>query len=315
MKIAIIGAGAMGSLYGAKLSRDPGNEVWLLDVWQDHVDAVNRDGLQMETNGEWETYANLSAATDPQKAGIVDLAIVFVKSTLTGTAIHSNQSIFGPDTLVLTLQNGLGNVDQIKEVIGEDRIIAGTTGHGATMLGPGKIRHAGSGKTIIGLVQPVPGSDGPVAPLNQVVQIFRNAGLDTEVSENVIGLIWDKLMVNVGINALTGITKLKNGQLLEHPEIEALLEAAVGEAKQVADALEIRLSFEPISHTKEVCRLTSANNSSMLQDIQNHRKTEIEMINGAIVREGGRCGVATPYNQVLTNLVRFLEKAKPTEEV
>ena len=315
MKIAIIGAGAMGSLYGAKLSRDPENEVWLLDVWQDHVDAVNREGLQMETNGEWETYAHLSAATDPQKAGIVDLAIIFVKSTLTRDAIRSNQAILGPETLVLTLQNGLGNVDQIKEVIGEDRIIAGTTGHGATMLGPGKIRHAGSGKTIIGLVQPVPGSDRPVAPLNQVVQIFRNAGLDTEVSENVIGLIWDKLMVNVGINALTGITKLKNGQLLEHPEIEALLEAAVGEAKQVADALGIQLGFDPISHTKEVCRLTCRNKSSMLQDILNHRKTEIEMINGAIVREGGRCGVATPYNQVLTNLVRFLEKAKPTEEV
>lgn len=308
----------MGSLYGAKLSRDPDNEVWLLDVWQDHVDAVNREGLQMETKGEWETCAHLSAATDPQIVGIVDLAIVFVKSTLTGTAIRSNQAILGPDTLVLTLQNGLGNVDQIKEVIGEDRIIAGTTGHGSTMLGPGKIRHAGTGKTIIGMVQPgppVPGSDGPMAPLNQVVQIFRNAGLDTEVSENVIGLIWDKLMVNVGINALTGITNLKNGQLLAHPEIEALLEAAVGEAKQVADALGIQLGFEPISHTKEVCRLTCGNKSSMLQDLLNHRMTEIEMINGAIVREGGRCGVATPYNQVLTNLVRFLEKAKPTEEV
>lgn len=315
MKIAIIGAGAMGSLYGAKLSKDPGNEVWLLDVWQDHVDAVNRDGLQMETKGEWETYAHLSAATDPQKVGFVDLAIVFVKSTLTGDAIRSNQAILGPDTLVLTLQNGLGNVDQIKEVIGEDRIIAGTTGHGATMLGPGKIRHAGTGKTIIGLVQSVPGFDCTAAPLEQVAQTFRTAGLDTEVSFNVIGLIWDKLMVNVGINALTGITRLNNGQLLDHPEIEALLVAAVGEAKQVADALGIQLGFEPISHTKEVCRLTCGNKSSMLQDILNNRKTEIDMINGAIVREGSRCGVATPYNQVLTNLVRFLEKAKPTEEV
>ena len=246
----------------------------------------------------------------------MDLAIVFVKSTLTGTAIRGNQAILGPDTLVLTLQNGLGNVEQIKEVIGADRIIAGTTGHGATMLGAGKIRHAGTGKTIIGVVPSAPRVDGtptvpsvpPTRGADGIAQMFRSAGLYTEVSDNVMGLIWDKLMVNVGINALTGITRLKNGQLLDHPEIEALLEAVVGEAKEVADALGIRLSFEPVSHTKEVCRLTSANNSSMLQDIQNHRKTEIDMINGAIVREASRLGIAAPYNQALTSLIRFFEK-------
>ncbi|HWQ80317.1 MAG TPA: 2-dehydropantoate 2-reductase [Anaerovoracaceae bacterium] len=305
MKIAIIGAGAMGSLYGAKLSAVPSNEVWLIDVWKDHIDAVNENGLEMEENGEIHAYKNLKAASDAGQAGPCDLAVIFVKSTLTGMAVRSNKAVFGPDTLALTLQNGLGNIDLIREVIGEGNVIAGTTAHGATMLGPGRMRHAGSGKTIIGEL------DGRRSDrLETIAQAFREAGLETELSDNVLGLVWDKLMVNVGINALTGITRLHNGELLNYPEIEELLEAAVAEAYSVAKAKGIKLSYDdPVSHTKDVCRATAANKSSMLQDILNGKQTEIDMINGAIVREGAAAGIAAPVNLALTNLIKFLQRS------
>jgi 2-dehydropantoate 2-reductase len=304
MKIAIVGAGAMGCLYGAKLSAVPGNEVYLVDVWKDHIASINENGLLMEEERKLITYSNVKGVSDASQAGPCDLAIIFVKSTLTGLAVKTNKAVFGPDTIALTLQNGLGNIDLICAEIGDDNVVAGTTAHGATMLGPGKIRHAGSGKTIIGELN---GKDSE--RIEKIASVFKAAGLDTDISHNVIGLVWDKLLVNVGINALTGITRLHNGELLQHPELEELLEAAVSEALAVAKAKGIQLNYDdPVSHTKDVCVATAANKSSMLQDILNHKQTEIDMINGAIVREGARAGVAAPVNLALTNLIKFLQK-------
>ena len=304
MKIAIIGAGAMGCLYGAKLSSVHDNEVFLIDVWKDHIDAINERGLMMEENGQFVQYDRVKGVMDANQAGLCDLAIVFVKSTLTSMAVKSNKAVFGPETVALTLQNGLGNIDLIRDEIGDTNVVAGTTAHGATMLEPGKMRHAGSGKTIIGEL------DGNRSErIEKIASTLEKAGLLTDISDNVLGLVWDKLMVNVGINALTGITKLHNGELLDHPEIEALLEAAVTEAHAVAEAKGIRLGFQdPVGHTKEVCVATAANKSSMLQDILNHKQTEIDMINGAIVREGTQAGIETPVNFVLTSIIKFMQK-------
>lgn len=305
MKIAIVGAGAMGCLYGAKLSAVSSNEVHLIDVWKEHIDSINEKGLLMEENGELLTYGNARGTTDAALTGPCDLAIVFVKSTLTGTAVNASKAVFGPDTVALTLQNGLGNIDLIRKEIGSDHVIAGTTAHGATMLEAGKMRHAGSGKTIIGEL------DGSRSHrIEKIAAILKEAGLDTDISDNVLGLVWDKLMVNVGINALTGITRLQNGELLNYPEIEELMEAAVREAHTVAKAKGIRLSYEdPVTHTKEVCRATASNKSSMLQDILGRKQTEIDMINGAIVREGAAAGIDTPVNRVLTNLIKYIQKS------
>ena len=304
MKIAIVGAGAMGCLYGAKLSAVPTNEVYLIDVWQEHIDAINKNGLTMEENGEDVSYRAVRGVTDAGEAGVCDLAIVFVKSTLTSAAVKANRAVFGPDTVALTLQNGLGNIDLIRAEIGDGNVIAGTTPHGATMLGPGKMRHAGSGKTVIGEL-----NGKQTERIETIAGTLREADLETDISDNVLGLVWDKLLVNVGINALTGITKLPNGELLKYREIEELLEAAVSEAYGVACAKGITLSYDdPVGHTKAVCAATAANKSSMLQDILNHKQTEIDMINGAIVREGALAGIPTPVNSVLTNLIKFMQK-------
>lgn len=304
MKIGIIGAGAMGSLYGAKLSAIDENEVFLIDISKDQIDAVNQNGLEMEEDGQTIRYNRLAGVTDAKDAGICDLVIIFVKSTLTKIAVEGNRAVFGSDTTVVTLQNGLGNIERITEVLGGGDILAGTTAHGASQLAPGKIRHAGKGKTIIGELAKT-GSEKP----EQIRALFERAGLETEVSDNVEGLIWDKLLVNTGINALAGLTGVCNGELLEHEELTAILEDAVREGECIAKAKGISLNFnDAVAHTKEVCEATAANRCSMLQDLSNHRKTEIDTINGAIVREGARLGITAPVNETLTRLVLFRQK-------
>lgn len=306
MKVAIVGAGAMGCLYGAKLSKVDGIVVYLVDVWKDHVEAIQSKGLLVEEKGHLVSYEKLNATEDPNEVGICDLVILFVKSTLTGTAIASNRVLIGPDTTILTLQNGLGNIERIREQIDGANVIAGTTAHGATMLEPGKIRHAGQGRTVIGEL-----TGERSERLDKLTDLFESAELETEQSQNVMGLIWDKLMVNVGINALTALTGLKNGQILDYPELVQLLEGAVTEAADVAKAKGVQLSARnPVNHTKDVCKATAENKSSMLQDILNHKQTEIGMINGAIVREGKRLGIQTPINETLTNLVLFRQKTE-----
>lgn len=304
MKIGIVGAGAMGCLYGAKLSELPDQEVTLIDVWKEHIDAIKSNGLVMEEGEETKVYRHLKATCQPDSVGSCDLVILFVKSTLTATAVKNNSAVFGPSTVVLTLQNGLGNIEQIQEQLGETNVIAGTTAHGATMLAPGKIRHAGQGKTIVGEL-----TGHKTDRLQQIANLLQDAGFETEQSDHVIGLIWDKLLVNVGINALTALTGLQNGQLLDYPELTQLLEQAIWEGEAVAKAKGISLSYQdPVGHTKEVCKATAFNRSSMLQDITNHKETEIRMMNGAIVELGKQTGIKTPVNQALTNLVLFKQR-------
>lgn len=305
MKIAVLGAGAMGCLYGGLLATND-NEVWLIDIWKQHVDEINKGGLIIKDGDKKRVIKNVKATTNPNKIGVVDLILIFVKSTITDKALRSAKSIIGENTLVLTLQNGLGNIEKIQSVIGENNIIAGTTAHGSTLIEPGKIYHAGKGLTIIGEI------DGSSMRRTQSIkELFTLCEIKTVITNNVLGVIWDKLLVNLGINAITALTELKNGQLLDFEEAEELLENAVNEGIRVSKAKKITLINEnPVKHTKKVCRLTANNKSSMLQDIINKRKTEIEMINGAIVREGKKYDIPTPVNLALTNLIKIKEKIR-----
>ncbi len=303
MKIAVLGAGAMGSLYGGLLA-EGNNEVWLIDIWKEHVERINKEGLKIEGKSGERIVEKIKATINPKEIGVVDLVLVFVKSTITDKALEGAKTIIGKDTLILTLQNGLGNIEKIATVVGEENIIAGTTAHGATMLSQGKIFHAGIGTTIIGEINGVK-SDR----VNRLKKMFDKSRIETIITDNVLGLIWDKLLVNIGINALTAITELKNGKMVEFVETEELLELAVSEGEEVAKAKGIKLiSEEPVKHTKEICKLTAQNKSSMLQDIINKRKTEIDMINGAIVREGRKHNINTPINLTLTNLIKIKER-------
>lgn len=304
MKTVFLGSGAMGCLYGGLLA-EAGFDVTLVDVWKEHMDAVNERGLSIQAAGEERVIKNIRGTTDPAAAGKADLIVVFVKSTATSEAMKGAMSLVGPDTAVLTLQNGLGNVEKLAAVAGRARVVAGITGHGSTLLGPGKIRHAGQGDTIMG--EP----DGTISErLQKIEAMFEQAKIPTRLSNNVIGLIWGKLLVNVGINALTAMTGLRNGRMTEVPEAEELLVAAVKEGMEVAAAAGISLETDdPVEYTKKVARMTGPNRSSMLQDVINKRPTEIDVINGAIVDEGKRLGLATPINLTLANLIRIRQKS------
>lgn len=300
MKIAIVGAGAMGALFGGLLAEN-GNEVWLLDVWEAHVRAVNDSGLQVERDGHLRRI-DVPATSDPADAAPVDLAIIFVKATQTQAAAQTAKTLMHPDSRVLTLQNGLGNADVLAEIVEPARIVAGTTAHGATVLGPGKIRHAGAGPTTIGMWHA-----DDAQPARRIAAAFTAAGIETTVAADIRPVIWDKLVVNVGINAITALTGIKNGQLLDLAATRDLCRAAVHEAVAVARALGIEVRGDAAGHVLQIARATAANRSSMGQDVDSRRRTEIDAINGAVVREARRNGLPAPVNQALTALIETLQ--------
>jgi 2-dehydropantoate 2-reductase len=302
MKIAVVGAGAMGSLFGAMLA-EAGNEVWLYDVWLEHVKAINQAGLRIEREGITRTI-EIRATDDPVQIGRAELVIIFVKSSRTNAAAETAQTIAGSDGSVMTLQNGMGNADVIAEFIEPERILAGTTSHGATLLGPGSIRHAGSGPTTIGPW--AQGEDG-MYRAGQYADVFSRAGINTEFVANVRSVVWNKLLINIGINAITALTNIKNGQILDLEITRELSRAAVNEAINVARELKITVYDDALDVVFNVAEATALNRSSMGQDVDGLRQTEIAAINGFIVREAKKLGLSAPVNFTLTALIQTLE--------
>lgn len=302
MKIAVVGAGAMGSLFGALLA-EAGNEVWLNDVWAEHVHAINQNGLKIEREGK-SRKVEVHAVREGREIGEAELVIVFVKSTQTEAAAEIAGILAGNDGMVLTLQNGMGNADIIAEAIEPVRVLAGTTSHGATLLGPGSIRHAGVGPTTIGgWSRTKEGFDRAA----RFADLFNGAGIVCETVEDIRIPVWNKLLINVGINAITALTGIKNGQILDLEVTRCLSRAAVEEAMNVAKARGISVREDMVDHVLEVARATAANRSSMGQDVDHRRQTEIGAINGFIVREATALGLMTPVNQALTGLIETLE--------
>ena len=302
MKTAIVGAGAMGSLFGALLL-EAGNDVWLYDVWQEHVDAINGSGLQIERQGVRRSV-RIEATTSPEDIGLNELVIVFVKSTQTQKASAVARQLAGETGLVLTLQNGMGNADVIAESIDPTKILAGTTSHGATLLEAGCIRHAGIGPTTLGAWSV---SETGIENAQRVAEFFTTAGIETQAVDDVHSVVWNKLLINIGINAITALTGIKNGQLLDLESTRDISRAAVEEAMAVARAAKVRINEDAVRHVLEVAQATTANRSSMGQDVDNRRQTEISTINGYIVQEAGRHGLDAPVNRTLTALVETLQ--------
>ena len=300
MKTVIIGAGAMGCLFGGLLT-ESGAEVWLVDVWQEHVDALNRKGLSYEWQGETRTIP-VRATTDPASVGTADLAIIFVKSMHTPAAAETAARVLADGGFALTMQNGMGNADMLAQAVGPDRVIAGTTAHGATLLGPGRVRHAGRSTTVIGMWD----SDD-AAPAERTAAFFTRAGIETAVSGDIRAVVWNKLLVNIGINAITALTGIRNGELLDLPQTRELAAAAVEEAAAVARALGVAVAADAVDRMLGVARDTAANRSSMGQDVDRRRPTEISAINGFVVREARRLGMQAPVNATLATLVETLQ--------
>ncbi len=305
MKTVIIGAGAMGCLYAAMLAR-AGKEVWLRVRNKAHADTIRTRGLLIEESDRPWHIPFERITSEPALLGGADIVILFVKAYDTAEALSSIAGIISDKTTVVTLQNGLGNVEHIRRYVPEHQILAGTTAHGANVVSTGHVRHAGVGETVFG-----PVTAAGKKRVGAVKELFEQAGITATIANDVNVLLWGKLIVNIGINPLTAIMRIKNGQILDYPPLRETMHKIVQEGAAVAAALGVTLPYpDPVRKVEDVCKATAQNISSMHQDIRAGRKTEIGQINGAVVSYGDKLEVPTPVNSMLANLVQTMEQLK-----
>lgn len=291
-RVGILGAGAMGTLFAYQLASRTSCEVRLL------ARSPVPDRLQLDGAGT----AVVTVESPPTAK--VDLLVVLVKAYATAGALRWASAAVGPETVALTLQNGLGNAEALAEVLGPGRVLAGTSAQGATLLAPGHVRHGGAGPTHIAPWAPgEPAAE--VAPV--VAALLTQAGIPTTLAADPRPLLWAKLCINCGINALTALLRVPNGHLLALPGARRLMLEAAREAAVVAAAEGVVLAEDPVGKVLTVAEATASNRSSMLQDIENGRRTEIDAINGAVADRGEALGVPAPVNRTLADLVRSLQ--------
>jgi 2-dehydropantoate 2-reductase len=306
MKITIIGSGAMGCLFGGLLT-EHGQDVRLFDVREEQVRALNENGLAVLRDGV-ERVIRVRATADPAEIGTTDLALIFVKHAQTRAAAQTAARLLGDNGSVLTLQNGMGNAEIIAETVDEDRVLCGTTAQGAMVSGLGKIQHSGTGETVIGMwKQERQSKQESIAA--QVADIFSAADIASRGVNDIEPLLWNKLFVNVGINAVTALTDIRNGQLLDLEPTRQLMAEAVREATAAARSLSVSVAddVDVLENVERVARATASNRSSMCQDVDVRRPTEIDAINGYIVRRAQETGIEVPVNRTLVRLVKTLQ--------
>jgi 2-dehydropantoate 2-reductase len=304
LRIAVVGAGAVGCLFGGRLHRS-GQTVLLIHHRRSVATAMERKGISIRELSGKVVQSHVQTKTRLSRRDKPDLVLVTVKaydskavaSLLKKSGIHNMP--------VLSLQNGLGNVEELAPQLGSDSIIAGATTEGAMTTGPGEVIHTGRGMTWVGEM------NGRVSDRCLVIQrAFRKAGFATIVSKNIKGVLWAKAIVNSAINPISAITCVKNGDVSRIPELREITSKVIDEGSAVARAYEILLKPDPKSLLATVLSQTSRNKSSMLRDIEAGRKTEIRQLNGSISRLGRRLGMNTPLNDLLTKLVLAMERTQ-----
>ena len=307
MRYGVIGPGALGCLFASLLVKGftgGDDHVWLLDHNRQRAAQINRQGLIYEKNNRRE-HLSVHACCSSDVIERVDVLFFCVKSYDLVSSLTHWRSLLQPQTLLLFLQNGIGHLG-IGQYTMDAIPVFGTCSEGATLVGTGHVRHCGSGMTHLGFLQQT--TDHAHSLLAKVGRQLNRCGLSTSISDNMTDRLWEKLFINVGINALTGIHQVPNGRLLESETIRKKMAAAILEAHQIALANHINVKEDPLQTTLDVCRTTAQNSSSMLQDIRKMRRTEIDAINGAIVEEGKRLGIKTPVNLELVREIKAIEK-------
>ena len=296
MKIAIIGPGALGCLFGAYLT-EGGLDVTLVDYRAERARNLEAGGVFVQ-GVRGDHHVRVKATASAGSLGPADLVVVCVKAYHTEGALRSHRSLVGNSTAVWSIQNGLGNVEAMARVIPSSCIVGGSTTMGANLQGVGRVHHAGEGDTFIGEV-----NGSPSRRVELIAKEVSAAGIRVETRPDIQRLIWKKVLVNVAINALTAILRVRNGVLVEHESSMRVMEEAVREAVQAAATRGILFTEdEALAQAKDVARRTAGNRSSMLADILAGRRTEIDYINGAIAAMA-----PAPVNRVLADLVRTLE--------
>lgn len=302
MRICIFGAGALGSAIGGMLTR--GHEVILIGR-KPQVDAINRHGLLVM--GDVRGRFRPQAFTDVSRLEPPELLIITTKAYDTRTAVQECRDWADDGTCVLTLQNGLGNLEILEEWKG-DRAYGGTTTLGATMVGPGKVRVSGLGRTILGSTRDLKGANVQAA-------VFRSSGIPAGFSKDIVFEMWSKAITSACINPMTAILRVPNGRLLEDEATSRLIQELSKECEAIADACGISLPQSSMyPHVRAVLKDTAGNLSSMLQDVSRGRRTEIDQINGAFWRSAQKHNLPAPINRALVAIVQALEARRPKQK-
>ena len=301
MKIAILGAGAMGSLYGAYLSRK--NEVWLLDTNKEKVNEINHSGITVTEADGTEHLFSPHATADPHYVGKADLVIVFVKAMFTEDALEANKDIIGDETYLMTLQNGAGHEKKLLRYSDKSHVIIGSTQHNSSLVSPGHIKHGGSGMTMIGLLS------GDKSAISPIAKTFTECGLECIISESIQYQIWHKLFTNTAASSLTAIFQVPLGRIVSDPLLNGKMRALAGEAVFVANALGLPFKRdEVIKEIEEVCTKAPDGYTSIYWDIKNGRKTEVDTISGAVLTTARELGIPVPEHEWVVEKIHEMER-------
>lgn len=300
MKIAVIGAGAMGSMYGSWLSQK--NEIIFIDVNKETIDNINNKGVTIKYEDKEIVYSNVKGFLSGEYKEKADLVIVFVKSNYTKDAMEQNKDIIGDKTIVMTLQNGYGNDEIISQYVPEERILLGICRHNAVMLSPANIKYGGGKYTAIG------STSGNMALAESIKSLMEESGTETIIDEDIKRAIWWKLFANMTINPITALFGTKIGYVIDNPNAWEVTKNIISEGVEVAkmDGVEFDLSeaFESASFS---CKIAHDGYTSMYQDVKKKIPTEIDAINGAVVKLGEKFGIDVPYNRMMVDMIHMLE--------
>jgi 2-dehydropantoate 2-reductase len=303
MRICVVGCGAVGSLFAAHLSQLDDVEVWVYDLARDHVDAINRNGLRL--SGAGDVVGRPSATSDPAELPACDFGIVATKAMHTAAAVEATAQIFA-EGCVATVQNGLGNEEEIAKRV--ERVIRGTTFPAGKLLEPGHVQWDVRGDTTLGPFEPRP---APLAAIQRLADACDRAGMPTRAVEDARGPQWRKVIFNAATNPIGALTGLTHGRVCDDPALRRLVSGLVDEGKAVAAAQGIELDADPeelIDHAAKP-EVAYDHKASMLQDVEARRRTEIDYLNGGLVRFGDEYGVPTPLNRAVWTLVKGLERS------
>ena len=303
MRVCVVGCGAVGSLFAANLAQLEEVEVWAYDLFADHVDAINRDGLRL--SGAGDVVGRLRATSDAGELPACDFGIVATKAMHTAAAIEATAAAFA-DGCVATVQNGLGNEEAIAALA--ERVIRGTTFPAGKLLEPGHVQWDVKGDTTLGPFEPKP---APLQEVQRLADACTRAGMPTQAVADARGPQWRKVIFNAATNPVGALTGLTHGRLCEDPGLRRLVSGLVDEGKAVAGAQGIELDADPedlIDHAAKP-EVAYGHKASMLQDVEARRPTEIDYLNGGIVRFGAEHGVPTPLNRAIWALVKGLEES------
>lgn len=305
MKIMIFGTGAMGSVYAALLATS-GNEVWAVDLWQEHVDAINTNGLRVEGASGNRIVKSIKATTNAADAGPCDLYIIATKASGVGAAAKAIAPNMRPDSLVLTIQNGLGAGERIAEFMPVDNVLLGVAaGFGASMKGPGHAHHNAMNLIRLGEM-----SGGMTPRLESLTQLWADAGFAVKAFADINQLIWEKYLCNITTAGPCTVFDCTLSELQHNPAWWEIALGCATEAYTLGVAQRIKFSFDdPIAYVTEFVERMPHAKPSMLQDHYHQRRSEIDAINGMAVELGNRLGIPTPYNDVVSAIVRRKEEA------